>query len=199
MLLSAWAATTPGPGGGSTTPLLAQAAAPDLSLMNCVLQDGRVPLEAQMGDKHARQAQVGAHSSRKVRKHLYCGEGGSQVEICRQTHRQDCHRKPRELGSSVQGGWVPRGWAENTRPICSSVRSVHGQGGQDSGVQEAVEGVVGGLQVKQHLAHLVVVQLVGRRHAAQGLQPGGREHSVGVGSEGGIPRATWKGQTLTTG
>lgn len=110
------AAATPGPGGGSATPLLAQAAAPegrpDLSLMNCVLQDGRVPLEAQMTDKHARQAQVGAYSSRKVRKHLYCGEGGSQVETCRQTHRQGCHRKPRELGkqtASWEAGFLGAG------------------------------------------------------------------------------------------
>lgn len=59
MLPSAWAAATP---------LLAQAVPsreaaapeghPDLALMNCVLQDGRVPLEAQMADKYARQAQV---------------------------------------------------------------------------------------------------------------------------------------------
>lgn len=35
-----------------------------------------------------------------------------------------------------------------------------GLGGQGSGVQEAVEGIVGRLQVKEHLAHLGVIQLV---------------------------------------
>lgn len=71
------------------------------------------------------------------------------------------------------------------------------QGGRDSGgqgpgsgVQEAVEGVVGGLQVEEHLAHLVVVQLVGGGHAAQGLQPGVGEGTAGEGAEGGTPRAT---------
>ena len=39
------------------------------------------------------------------------------------------------------------------------------------GVEEAVEGVVGRFQVKEHLADLGVVQLVRRRHAAQGGQP----------------------------
>lgn len=39
----------------------------------------------------------------------------------------------------------------------------------DSGVQEAVEGVVGRLQVEEHLAHLGVVQLVRGGHAAQSL------------------------------
>lgn len=40
-------------------------------------------------------------------------------------------------------------------------------------MQEAVEGVVGRLQVKEHLAHLGVIQLIRGRHAAQGLQPVG--------------------------
>lgn len=42
-----------------------------------------------------------------------------------------------------------------------------------SGVQKAVEGVVGRLQVEEHLAHLGVVQLVRGGHAAQSLQPAG--------------------------
>ena len=58
------------------------------------------------------------------------------------------------------------------------VRGEHwesGRGGTPTalgGVEEAVEGVVGRLQVKEHLADLGVVQLVRRRHAAQGGQPG---------------------------
>ena len=39
------------------------------------------------------------------------------------------------------------------------------------GVEEAVEGIVGRLQVKQHLAHLVIIQFVWGRHAAEGGQP----------------------------
>lgn len=39
-------------------------------------------------------------------------------------------------------------------------------------VEEAVEGVVGRLKIKQHLAHLVIIQLVRGRHAAEGGQPG---------------------------
>ena len=40
------------------------------------------------------------------------------------------------------------------------------------GVQEAVEGIVGRLQVKQHLAHLIIIQLVWGWHAAERGQPG---------------------------
>lgn len=40
------------------------------------------------------------------------------------------------------------------------------------GVKEAVEGIVGRLQVKEHLAHLIIIQLVWGRHAAEGGQPG---------------------------
>lgn len=40
------------------------------------------------------------------------------------------------------------------------------------GVEEAVEGIVGRLQIKQHLAYLTVIQLVWGRHAAEGGQPG---------------------------
>lgn len=40
------------------------------------------------------------------------------------------------------------------------------------GVEEAVEGIVGGLQIKEHLAYLTVIQLIGGRHAAEGGQPG---------------------------
>lgn len=39
------------------------------------------------------------------------------------------------------------------------------------GVEEAVEGVVGRLQIKQHLAHLIIVQLIWGWHAAEGGQP----------------------------
>lgn len=35
------------------------------------------------------------------------------------------------------------------------------------GVQEAIEGVVGRLQVEEHLPHLRVIQLIRGRHAAQ--------------------------------
>lgn len=40
------------------------------------------------------------------------------------------------------------------------------------GVEEAVEGIVGGLQIKEHLAYLTVIQLIGGWHAAEGGQPG---------------------------
>lgn len=39
------------------------------------------------------------------------------------------------------------------------------------GVEEAVEGIVGRLQIKQHLAHLIIIQLVWGWHAAEGGQP----------------------------
>lgn len=39
------------------------------------------------------------------------------------------------------------------------------------GVEEAVEGIVGRLQIKEHLAHLIIIQLVWGRHAAEGGQP----------------------------
>lgn len=42
-------------------------------------------------------------------------------------------------------------------------------------MQKAVEGIVGRLQVKQHLTHLGIVQLIGSRHATQGLQPAGAQ------------------------
>lgn len=61
-----------------------------------------------------------------------------------------------------------------------------GQGPRDSGVQEPVEGIVGRLQVKEHLAHLGVVQLVRCRHAAQRLQPvGHRDRREGRSSSRG--------------
>lgn len=41
-------------------------------------------------------------------------------------------------------------------------------------MEEAVEGVVGRLQVKEHLAHLIIIQLIRGRHAAQGGQPVGK-------------------------
>ena len=107
----------------------------------------------------------------------------------------------RELLWKVQGSrgrrpsWEPvalLGGAE--RPLLRG----EGREARDSGVQEAVEGIVGRLQVEQHLEHLGVIQLVGRRHAAQGLQPGGREHRAGV-LLGGASRAPRKGPRLTTG
>lgn len=69
-------------------------------------------------------------------------------------------------------------------------------------MQEAVEGVVGRLQVKEHLAHLGVIQLIGGRHAAQGLQPAGARRS-GV-CRGGPSRSLTgdrrvRAGTLTTG
>lgn len=38
-------------------------------------------------------------------------------------------------------------------------------------VQEAVEGIVGRLQIEQHLANLIIIQLIWGRHAAQCGQP----------------------------
>lgn len=42
-------------------------------------------------------------------------------------------------------------------------------------MQKSVEGTVGRLQVQQHLTHLGIVQLIGSRHATQGLQPAGAQ------------------------
>lgn len=66
---------------------------------------------------------------------------------------------------TVLGGWVPGVWVEN--PAASAPPSALCRAGKPgTHVQEVVEGAVGGLQVQQHLAHLVVLQLMGRRHAA---------------------------------
>lgn len=86
-----------------------------------------------------------------------------------------------------KGLWVETPWTEGCCGQSGGPRDAGHPGrprGRGSGVQEAVEGVVGRLQVKQHLAHLGVIQLVGRRHAAQGLQPGGWERWMGGCSQG---------------
>lgn len=46
------------------------------------------------------------------------------------------------------------------------------------GVEEAVEGIVGRLQVKQHLANLIIIQLVWSWHAAKGSQPGEKKNKT---------------------
>lgn len=117
---------------------------------------------------------------------------GSGVEIPRTDGHTDraaveSPRGPRKQEPSWEAA-APH-WA---RLITPALRP-WGREAAGSGVQEAVESVVGRLQVEEHLAYLGVIQLVGGGHAAEGLQPG-RCGSAGVRAVfRGIPRATRRG------
>lgn len=80
--------------------------------------------------------------------------------------------------------------------LLTPVRTGRGLGGSNqegaavpdgSGVEEAVEGVVGRFQVEQHLPDLGIIQLIRRRHPAERLEPGRRRGGLHQ-RHAGIPK-----------
>lgn len=147
-----------------------EAAGPNLGLRTCpderapVRQDATPrPRGSTSGPRRPGRGRAVHRAGRSERVFIVGRVGGDRVET------------PGRASRWSHCGWQDTGGLSGgqARGVLQSPPGDPGPGG--SGVQEAVEGVVGRLQVEEHLAHLGIVQLVGGRHAAQGLQPGGAQ------------------------